>query len=275
MRQSFNLHLISDGTCQTIKAVANSVISHFADIELKQYYWPLIKQHNDFELLCQKIAEKPGMVLYTLRDAKLAAELCYFCAELGVPCVAAIDNVIAEFKQYFGVEVSFDHHNRLNARYFDRVDAINFSLNHDDGQSTDTLSQADIILVGASRSSKTPTSVYLAYNGYKTANVPYIMDLPLPADLFLLKNKFIVGLVINPARLAEIRYNRLIDMQGDLSSDYINIGQVTKECKEARKTFIEHNWPVVDVTAKSIEEISAEIIKLYYLFEESLKSEKK
>jgi regulator of PEP synthase PpsR (kinase-PPPase family) len=275
MKKILNLHLISDGTCQTIKVVANSVLSHFADVELKQYYWPLIKSAQDFEALRQKILDKPGMVIYTLRDENITKMLNDFCLQIGVPCVPAIDHVISEFKNYFEVELSLGKNNRLNERYFDRVDAINFSLNHDDGQSTDTLSQADIILVGASRSSKTPTSVYLAYNGYKTANVPYIIGLPLPSDLFALKNRLIVGLVINPARLAEIRYNRLIEMQSDLSSDYIDIGQVTKECKEARKTFADNNWPVVDVTAKSIEEISAEIIKLYYLFEGGLKREEK
>jgi regulator of PEP synthase PpsR (kinase-PPPase family) len=223
--------------------------------------------------LRQKIIEKPGMVLYTIREEALKNMLSKFCSEIGVPCIPVIDPIINEFKSYFNLEVSSNKNTRLNGVYFDKVEAINFSLNHDDGQSMETLFEADIILVGASRSSKTPTAVYLAYNGYKIANVPYVLGLPLPEDLILLKNKFIVGLAINPVRLAEIRYNRLIEMQSDLNSDYINIAQVSKECKEVRKIFAENNWPVVDVTAKSIEEISAEIIKLYYLFEGNLKNE--
>jgi regulator of PEP synthase PpsR (kinase-PPPase family) len=264
--KTLNLHLVSDGKEQTVKHVAISTLAQFDTIKLKKYYWSLGKRQDDLQNCLNKISAKPGIVLYTLNNEAIAEQLHNFCTKINVPCISAIDNVLNAFKKYLGIKSPNNQNTKLDKGYFDKIEAMNFSIKHDDGQSLETLDQADIIIVGPSRSSKTPTSMYLAYNGYKTANVPYVPGIGLPETLNNIKNILIVGLIVNPSRLSEIRYNRLIDMQSELNTDYVNILAITDECTMAKKTFLAHSWPIVDVTYKSIEETAAAIIKLYHLF---------
>jgi regulator of PEP synthase PpsR (kinase-PPPase family) len=267
------LHLISDGTCHCLTAIANSVISYFDNADLKQYYWPLIQTEEDLRNCCEKIIAKPGMVLYTLRDSKIIQQLQDCCYDLNIPAIAPIDQVIGGFHDYFGLTRSAEQHNRLNEKYFSRMEAINFTLNHDDGRSIETIDKADIIIVGPSRSSKTPTAMYLSYQGYKIANIPFIFDLALPEQLTALSNKLVIGLIVTPARLSALRYSRLSEINGAGNTNYFDINHVTQECIMAKRIFLERNWPIFDVTYKSIEEISAEILKTYYLFQMDLVNE--
>jgi regulator of PEP synthase PpsR (kinase-PPPase family) len=267
--KTLNLHLISDGTGQTVNHLANSALAQFEDLKAKRYYWPLIHDQRDLQKCLNKITEKPGIVLHTLRNNILAEKLNVFCSQMQLPCFSAIDNLLNILKKYFGNNVAPEHNiNRLNAEHFDKVEAINFTIKHDDGASIESINQADIIIVGASRVSKTPTAIYLAYNGYKTANIPYIQDILLPKELTQITDKMIVALVASPARLSEVRFNRVSEAPLNVSINYASLNFVAQECKLAKQSFLEHNWPIVDVTYKSIEETAAEIIKLYYLFKQ-------
>jgi regulator of PEP synthase PpsR (kinase-PPPase family) len=270
MDKILNLHLISDGTCQTIKILTNAIVSHFEHCELKQYDWPLVKNQADLDNCFKKILQQPGMVLYTLRDKAIIDELNTFCHNQNLLCISALDHLIEVFRGYTGTEPSKTPSNRLNEKYFHRVQALEFALKHDDGQSLESIGDADIIIVGVSRSSKTPTSIYLANSGYKTANIPYIGGIELPKDLLNMQNKFIVGLIADPQRLIDVRQNRLLEIHKEnhesLNTNYVNMANIMDECRAAKKIFIQHNWPIIDVTYKSVEETTAGILKLYYTF---------
>ena len=272
MLHALNFHLVSDSTCQTVKTVAAEALGYFQNLQVNYYHWPLLATQEDLNNCLDKIGAKPGFILYTLKEGEISKRLLDFCAQNNLPCASAIESVVNVLKSYLGSAIlGTQPSTRLNAQYFSKLEAMNFAIKHDDGQSTETIDQSDIIIVGASRSSKTPTSMYLAYNGYKTANVPYIPNIELPIELKKITHILIIGLSINPSRLAEIRYNRLAEIGGDLNSDYIKISAVNNECKLAKQEFMQYNWPIIDVTYRSIEETAAAIMKLYYNFQRKIK----
>jgi regulator of PEP synthase PpsR (kinase-PPPase family) len=207
----------------------------------------------------------PGMVLYTLVDKVLASRLETACQDYGCPCLSILDPVLNMFQSYLGQ--SYTHRpgaqHMLNADYFKRIDALNYTMMHDDGQQGQDLDGADIILVGISRTSKTPTSIYLANRGYKTANVPLVPNIPLPEQLTEVKKPLVVGLVASPERIAQIRQNRLLALNASEDTPYIDKTSIAEEIIYSRRLCARNNWPIIDVTRRSIEETAAAIIDLY------------
>lgn len=260
------LHLVSESSGRTVKYAAKSILSQFADIKAKEYTWPLIKNKESLNLILEKIKKKPGVVLYTISNSELRDILKDFCRDLKIPCVSVIGKIIKEVSAFWRIapmDGALPY--QLDENYFDKVNAIDYTLRHDDGQSPHELDEADIILIGPSRTSKTPTSVYLAYDGFKTANVPYIHGLKITDYLKKANNNtLIVGLIINPARLIEIRKSRLKLMQLNEPTNYIDLKVIQEECLQVRQICQENNWPIIDVSRRSIEETAAEITRLYF-----------
>ena len=261
----FHLHLISDATGETLNAVVRACLAQFEGVEVVQHLWPLVRTPGQLQQIVGEIETEPGMVLYTIVDGELRDQLEDRCRAAGVRCVAVLDPVIAPLAQYLGVATTGrpGRQHAMDAEYFSRIDAMNFVLTHDDGQSTANLADADIILVGVSRTSKTPTCIYLANRGIKAANVPFVPGCLLPAELFEATNALIVGLTENAARLVQVRRNRLRLLHQNEETAYTDPEQVKAEVTEAQRMFQKHGWPTIDVTRRSIEETAAAVLQLY------------
>ncbi len=261
----FHLHLVSDASGETLTTMAKAAVVQLAGAKPNRHMHPLVRNQKQLATVLQRIETTPGIVLYTLMNPSLAEHLEARCTELGVPCVAVLKPVLQALESYLKMPsravVAGQH--TLDAEYFRRIDAMNFTLGHDDSQGTEDLDKADIVLVGASRTSKTPTSIYLANRGYKTANVSLVPNIPLPAGLQDLKAPFVVGLVASPERLAEIRHNRLLALNSNKFDDYVDADMIKNEITFTKRLCSQNRWPVVDVTRKSIEETAAAIIALY------------
>jgi hypothetical protein len=265
-RNFFHLHLVSDSTGETLITVARAATALYAGISPIEHVYPLVRNERQLDRVIAEIESEPGIVLYTMVDQGLAERLRQGCEELGSPSLSVLEPVHNLFQSYLGVattpRVGAQH--MLNAEYFRRIDALNFTMMHDDGQLTDNLDQADVVLVGISRTSKTPTSIYLANRGIKTANVPLVPHVPLPAQLETLIKPLIVGLIASPERIVQIRQNRMLALNADgKDATYADRQAVIEEIASARRLFDRHNWPVIDVTRRSIEETAAAIIDLY------------
>jgi len=263
--KNIELHLVSDSTGETVSSIARSVIALFEGVEPNEHIWSLVRTKGQLEKVIQGIRENPGIVLYTIIDPAMQDLIRAACRELNVPCIDPLSRVISDVAAHLGMKMSAKAggQHELDEDYFKRVEAINFSISHDDGQATWDLDNADIVLVGVSRTSKSPTCVYLSYRGYRTANVPLVKDCPLPENLLTATHPLIVGLVIAPERLAQIRRSRLLSLNEQRDTNYVDIEYIKEEVAEARKLFQRHKWPVIDVTRKSVEETSATIIQYY------------
>lgn len=261
--KKFNLHLVSDSTGETVGSVARAALAQFEDVEPEEFSWTLVRTRPQIEKVVESIAENPGVVMYTLVDNALRDALKAECARRGLPCIAIIAGVVAELSAYLGLETHAlpGKQHVMDEDYFTRVDAINYALGHDDGQGQWELEEADIVLVGVSRTSKSPTCVYLAYKGYKAANVPFVLDCPLPPGLEQLKKPLVVGLTIGSDRLQQIRKTRLQSLNHDKDSNYVDMEYMQREIAESRKLFQKHRWPVIDVTRRSVEETAATILQ--------------
>jgi len=259
-----NLHLISDSTGETLSSVSRAVLSQFENVESNDFYWPLIRNKFQLEKVMEAITKDPGIVLYTILQDDLTELLKNHCYELQIPCIPVLSRIITEFSNYLGMNMShtIGRQHILDEEYFSRVEAISYTLNHDDGQSTWDLYDADIVIVGVSRTSKSPTSVYLSCRGYKTANVPFVTIDTIPDTVYDLKKPLIVGLTINPEKLVQIRQSRLTSIGQDVKTDYIDVESIKNEIAESRKLFSKLNCVTIDVTQKSVEETSARIIQL-------------
>ena len=261
-----HLHLVSDATGETINSVARACLVQFEGVEAVEHVWSLIRTKGQMDKALTGIAKDPGPVLFTLVNEALRDRLVEGCRDIDVPCVPVLDPVIHRLAACFGVEISgrpgLQH--ALDAEYYSRMDAMNFALSHDDGQIPGEIDKADVILVGVSRTSKTPTCIYLANRGLKAANVPVVPNCPLPDTLLDARHPLIVGLTKDPARLVQVRRNRLrMIAEGQDDTDYVNPESVREEIAFARKLCQKHNWPVIDVTRRSIEETAATIMSLY------------
>lgn len=259
--KKFNLHLVSDSTGETVGSVARAALAQFDDIEAEEYNWPLVRSKNQLERVIESISENPGAVMYTLVDVVLRDTLKMECAKRGLPCIAVLSTVVSELSSYLGLETHAlpGKQHELNEDYFTRVDAINYALTHDDGQSHWDLEDADVVLVGPSRTSKSPTCVYLAYKGFKAANIPFVLDCPLPPSLETLKKPLIVGLSISTDRLQQIRKSRLQSLKQENDTNYVDLEYMQREISESRKLFNKNKWPVIDVSKRSVEETAATI----------------
>lgn len=263
-KKSLNLHLISDSTGETLSSVARAVLSQFEGVESNDFIWPLVRTKEQLMNALREVEKNPGIVLYTILHDDLIEELRRFCFNLKLPCIPVISHIIAEFSSYLGMNISHSigRQHLLDGEYFSRVDAISYTLTHDDGQSYWNLYEADIVLVGVSRTSKSPTSVYLSCRGYKTANIPFVSIETIPQNIYELKKPLIIGLVIDPEKLTQIRKSRLGSIGKNDLNDYIDVELTKKELLESRKLFNKLNCPIIDVTKKSVEETAARIIQL-------------
>jgi regulator of PEP synthase PpsR (kinase-PPPase family) len=260
------IHLVSDSSVQTAKYAANSALAQFTSIKPKLYHWPMIRKLELLNEVLSKIESKHGIVLYTIADQELRKALTKFCYELKIPCVSVIGKIIKEMSVFSGIEIEKEqnYNYKFDKTYFDTLNAIDYAIRHDDGQMLNELSEADIILIGPSRTSKTPTSVFLAYNGLKAPNIPYVYNCPFPDFIEKDIEQLVVGLVINPNRLIEIREARLNLLQINENKSYTDFNIVQRECLEVRKICDQRNWPVIDVSTRSIEETAALIMRIYY-----------
>ena len=261
----FHLHLISDATGETLITVARAAAAQYAKMMPVEHVHPLVRTQKQLDRVLDELEESPGIVLYTLLEGNLVKKLEDKCRELGLPCLSILGPVLHLFQSYLGAETTHKvgAQHTLNAEYFRRIDALNYTMMHDDGQLYDDLEEADVVLVGVSRTSKTPTSIYLANRGVKTANVPMVPGVPLPANVEQLQRPLVVGLFATPERIVQIRQNRLLGLKVERDDDqYIDRQAVTEEVAASRRLCAKHNWPLIDVTRRSIEETAAAVLAL-------------
>jgi regulator of PEP synthase PpsR (kinase-PPPase family) len=238
--------------------------AQFDNIMPVEHSYFLVRSIRQLERVLREIEAAPGVVMFTLSNLEHRALLERRCEELGMPCVAVLDPVLDVTSRYLGQELNHrvGAARRLNAEYFKRIDALDFAMDHDDGQQVVELSEADVILVGVSRTSKTPTSVYLAHRGVKAANVPMVPGVSLPPELFAEERPLVVGLLISADRLIHIRKNRLAAMKETRAGSYTDEDAVRREVMEAQKLFEREGWPTIDVSRRSIEETAAAVLNL-------------
>ena len=264
-KKNQHIHLISDSTGGTLNAIIKACLAQFSDIAPDEHLWNLVRNDRQLKRAVDGIRAQPGPVFYTLVDDSLSHQLVKTCETLGLPCTPIMQPVLSSLSGWFSTESKAEPglQHVLNEAYFARMDAVDYALHHDDGQKTGrSLDEADVVLIGVSRTSKTPTCIYLANRGVKAANIPYVPGIPLPDVVKTLKGPMFVGLTESPKRLIEIRRNRMRQMGQTEETDYLNIDQVEEEVKEARRFYTRMGWPVIDVTRRSIEETAAEVLSL-------------
>jgi regulator of PEP synthase PpsR (kinase-PPPase family) len=260
----FHLHLVSDSTGDTVHSVARACLVQFEDSDAVEHIWSMIRTKSQLDRVITGVGANPGVVLYTLVNDALRQPLIEGCRRLQVPAIPVLDPVIGALASYLGRQARGlpGQQHMLDSEYFQRIDAMTFALNHDDGQSLWGLNDADVVLIGVSRTSKTPTCIYLANRGIKAANVPIVPDMPLPQEVFGLTRPLVVGLTNDPDRLIQVRTQRLASLHQQDRSEYTDLAKVREEVTQARRLFTEKNWPVIDVSRRSIEETAAAILKL-------------
>lgn len=259
-----HLHLVSDSTGETLEMIAKAAIAQFEDADVVRHFWPMVRSRQHLDRIVPELAANPGLVLFTLVNAETRARLEEHCRRIGLTAVPVLDAVTEALESQLGQEA----HGRpgrqhlMDEAYFKRVEAIQYTIAHDDGVGWQNWEEADIVLAGVSRTSKTPTSIYLANRGYKTANIPIVVESPPPDALFRLRRPLVIGLTTAPDRLVQIRRNRLLSLHEDTDTSYVDDERVREEIKYARRMFADNGWPVIDVTRRSIEETAAAAIRL-------------
>jgi [pyruvate, water dikinase]-phosphate phosphotransferase / [pyruvate, water dikinase] kinase len=260
----FHLHLVSDSTGETVHSVARACLVQFDEAQAIEHVWSMVRTRAQIERVISGIEANRGLVLFTMVDAALREVLQEGCRRLQIPAIPVLDPVIGALGSFLGREsrgLPGKQHS-LDREYFARIDAMTFAINHDDGQASWGINDADVCLVGVSRTSKTPTCLYLANRGVKAANVPIVPGVPLPPELMQADKPLIVGLTNDPERLIHLRRNRLSMLDHNEATDYTDIEAVRVEVREARRVFAERHWPVIDVSRRSIEETAASIHRL-------------
>ena len=261
----FHLHMISDATGETLITVGRAAAAQYTDVRPVEHLHSMIRTRKHLDAIIDALEAEPGIVLYTLVDRELADRLEAACKRIGVPSISVLEPVLQILQSYLGApdsrRVGAQH--SLDADYFRRIDALNFTMLHDDGQVSGAFDEADVVLVGISRTSKTPTSIYLANRGVKTANIPIVPGVPLPPVLETATKPLIVGLTASAERISHLRENRVLSMNATAhGEDYVDRASISSEIAQARKIFIRNGWPVIDVTRRSIEETAASILGL-------------
>lgn len=261
----FHLHLISDSTGETLLAAGRAAAAQYKDARAIEHIYPLIRTEKQLVRVFEDVEAEPGIVLYTVVDQQLSKRIDQCCQTLGLPHVSVLEPVLGVFQAYLGApagrRVGAQH--QLDADYFRRIDALNFTMEHDDGQLPPDMDEADIVLIGISRTSKTPTSIYLANRGIKTANIPIVIGVPLPPSLLAAKKPLVVGLIATAERISHVRQNRLLGTTMAFSADgYADRATISEELAYARQLCTRHGWPMIDVSRRSIEETAAAILAL-------------
>ncbi|MCK5425347.1 MAG: kinase/pyrophosphorylase [Emcibacter sp.] len=267
--KKIHLHLVSDATGDTLEQVAKAALAQFPDVVANKHYWPMIRTARHMERLIPEISEKPGIVMFTLVNQDIEDVLVAACEKNNWPYISVLHGIIRELGRHLGQKsiASPGLQHQMNDEYFERIDAMQYTLMHDDGQCLDGLKDADIVLVGISRTSKTPTSIYLANKGMKTANVPIVPNQPLPREFDNLGDKFVVGLINSVDRLVHIRRNRLLSLKEDKQTTYVDQHAIKEEVQQAQRLISNRGWPVINVTRRSIEETAGAIMKLKYKYD--------
>lgn len=266
-RNFFHLHLVSDSTGETLMTVARAAAAQYDEVQAIEHVYPLVRSVRQLDDAITEIEHAPGIVLYTLVDQELAERLEQAGRAQGVPCVNILSPVFAVFQSYLNVRVTgrAGGQHALDAEYFNRIEALNFTMLHDDGQVPDDLDEAEVVLLGVSRTSKTPTCIYLANRGIKAANIPIVPDLPLPPQLFRVRRALVVAVIASVERIQQVRQNRILSLNpgGFGNETYVDRRMIAREIALTRRLCAEQGWPLIDVTRRSIEETAAEILTLY------------
>ena len=259
-----HVHLVSDSTGDTLAAMAKAVVARFDEVVALEHAYPLTRSARHLEQVLREVEAAPGMVIHTIVDRELRAELERGCRELETPCIAALDPLTVAMGRYVGAQLTnrVGGQHALDASYFERIEALDYAIAHDDGHGAPDLDRADVVLVGVSRTSKTPTCIYLAHRGVRAANVPLVPGAPLPSALEGVKAALVVGLVVSPDRLVQIRRNRLLTLREERETSYIDADSVRDETVRARRLFERQGWPVIDVSRRSVEETAAQVMAL-------------
>jgi regulator of PEP synthase PpsR (kinase-PPPase family) len=261
----FHIHLVSDATGETLNAIAKAAAAQFDGVEVQDHFYALVRSQRQLQRVMEHIQEVPGLVFFTIVSPELRQELERQCKQLGMPCQGVLDGPIAALRKFLG-DVAETHRpggqHEVDQRYLHRIEALNFAIAHDDGQSLDLLNDAEIVLAGASRTSKTPTCVYLAIRGIRAANVPIVPHIPIPPALLTASRPLVVGLWATPDRLVQIRRNRLNTLGEIRDTSYVDLEAVRAEVTVTRKIFEEYGWPAIDVSRRSVEETAATVINL-------------
>ncbi|HEX3654014.1 MAG TPA: pyruvate, water dikinase regulatory protein [Rhizomicrobium sp.] len=265
MSKVFHIHLVSDATGETLNAIAKAAAAQFEGVDVRDHFYALVRSPKQLERVMEHIREEPGLVFFTIVNPDLRRELEIQCRQLGVPCQGVLDAPISMLRQFFGGATETHKpggQHEVDQRYLHRIEALNFAIAHDDGQSLDLLNDAEVILAGASRTSKTPTCVYLAIRGVRAANVPLVPNIPLPSQLLNTHGPLVVGLWASPDRLVQIRRNRLTVLGEVRDTSYVDLDTVRAEVATSRKLFEQQGWPALDVSRRSVEETAAAVINL-------------
>lgn len=264
--QEFHVHLVSDATGETLNAIARAALAQFEGVVVHEHFYALVRSQRQLQRAVEHIKEEPGLVFFTLVNPELRAELQKECAALSLQSYDVLETPIAVMRQFLGSGAAETHRpggqHDVDHKYLQRIEALNFSIAHDDGQSLATIHEAQVILVGASRTSKTPTCVYLAIRGVRAANVPLVPGSPLPPELLSPMKAMVVGLWASPDRLVQVRRNRLATLGEVRDTGYVDLENVRAEVASTRKLFEKHDWPVIDVSRRSIEETAAAVLNL-------------
>jgi regulator of PEP synthase PpsR (kinase-PPPase family) len=260
----FHLHLVSDSTGETLNAMSRAACARFNNVLEIEHIYALVRSSAQVDRVLGEIADAPGVVLHTIVDQSLRDALEAGCQRLEMPCFGALDPLVSALSWYLGAPLStrVGAQYALDTDYFNRMDALSYALGHDDGQGAQDLQSADVVLVGVSRTSKTPTCIYLAHRGVRAANVPLVSPSEPPAALKTIKGVPVVGLTLSPDRLVQIRRNRLRSLNEGRDSSYVDIDMVRGEIVAARRLFEREGWPVIDVTRRSVEETAAAVINI-------------
>ncbi len=260
----FHVHLVSDATGETLNAIAKAALAQFDDVNVEQHSYALVRSPKQLERALDHIRAQRGLVFFTLVNPELRRTLVNYCTTEKVPALDVMEGPITMMSRFLGAAETHrpGAQHGVDQRYLQRIEALNFTIQHDDGQALDTLDDAQVVLVGASRTSKTPTCVYLAIRGVRAANVPLVPGLPLPPALLTIKKPLVVGLWASPDRLVQVRRNRLNTMGEVRDTDYVDLEAVRSEVSDTRKLFEHHEWPAIDVSRRSVEETAAAVINL-------------
>lgn len=264
VNRKFHLHLVSDATGETLNTIAKAACAQFEGIEVQEHFYALVRSQRQLQRVIQHIREEPGPVYFTVVNPELRRELEAQCTVIGVPFQGVLDGPIAMMKHYLGAAETHrpGAQHEVDQRYLHRIEALNYTIAHDDGQALDMLGDAEVVLVGASRTSKTPTCVYLAIRGVRAANVPIVPGLPIPHELEDATKPLIVGLWASPDRLVQIRRNRMMTLGEARDTAYVDLEAVRAEVMATRKLYENHGWPAIDVTRRSVEETAAAVLNL-------------
>ncbi len=260
----FNVHMVSDSTGETLNTMLRAVSPLFEGIEIVERSYYLVRSKKQLDLSLKEIGDRPGLVLFTIASEELREELEIACRKMQIPAYPLLDGLLNSMSRYLGIvpTVKTGVKQALNEDYYKRIEAMNYTMNHDDGQMVSNYEEADIVLVGISRTSKTPTSIYLANRGFKTANYPLVYKQKVPEELLALKKPLVIGLKVSPDRLIAIRTNRLLSLNTDTDTEYVNEQTVREEVIFANRLFEKQGWDIIDVTRRSIEETAASIMNL-------------